>query len=253
MQYAMRHTQSQVPIEYTQTFRMGAYEAGVHCRLSMGALCNYLQEAAAEHAAQLGFGTAYFAPLGQSWVLHRLRIELTGLPTWPDDVTVYTWPSGTEAVRATREFLVSAPSCGEFARVTSVWLLLDMERRRPVRMPAHLRQLQPLNTERAVELHEPPVPPDTEGTTDERKVYHSDLDANGHVNNVRIATWITDSARPDPTWQPRQIDIVFQKEVLPGRVVRIQTAHSTGEKCFRHALSTSEDGILALAETVWSD
>ncbi len=232
---------------------MRSYEASVHGRLSVGALCNYLQEAAGAHAAELGFGTEYFSSFGQSWVLHRIRVSLSERPSWPEEVTVYTWPSGSEAVRATREFTVSGSSCGEFARATSVWLLMDVKRRRPARLPPLVRQLQPLNTVRAVDVDKPPAPPDTTSIVDQRPVYHSDLDANGHVNNVRIVTWIVDSARPGPASEAREIDIVFRKEVLPGRVVRIVTGNAGGSRNhFRHLLSTAEDGVLTVAESVWS-
>jgi acyl-CoA thioesterase FadM len=54
------------------------------------ALMQYMQEAAACHAEQLGLGIRELERRGCLWVLVNLRIEMSYTPGWGDEVIVAT-------------------------------------------------------------------------------------------------------------------------------------------------------------------
>jgi medium-chain acyl-[acyl-carrier-protein] hydrolase len=63
-----------------------------------------MQESAYLHAEHLGVGHTQLAPLQMSWVLSRMRIEISRWPKWGDTVRLRTWPSGRDRLFYYRDF-----------------------------------------------------------------------------------------------------------------------------------------------------
>ncbi|MEM6785256.1 MAG: acyl-ACP thioesterase domain-containing protein [Bacteroidota bacterium] len=72
---------------HREPFRVRAYEAGVDGRASVLTLCDYLQEAAGNHALARGFARLALADGAEAsgvWVLRRLRLEAESLREYPN-------------------------------------------------------------------------------------------------------------------------------------------------------------------------
>jgi acyl-CoA thioesterase FadM len=95
------------------------------------ALLQYLQEAAARHAEQLGVGFADLSQWDCFWVLLNLRLEMTDTPRWRECLTIRTWPSGCTRLTAAREFVGAAADGRELFRAASEWMILDKNSSRP--------------------------------------------------------------------------------------------------------------------------
>ena len=63
--------------EYREDFRVRAAEAGMRNRLTVAAFCGYLQEAAGNHARELGLGIQELRAEGLTWMLARLQIAFS--------------------------------------------------------------------------------------------------------------------------------------------------------------------------------
>ena len=79
------------PAVWEETFRTRAYEVDAGGAASPLTLCNWLQEAAGNHANALGWSVDALAPKGLTWVLSRLHLEIGRLPAWKEVVRVATW------------------------------------------------------------------------------------------------------------------------------------------------------------------
>lgn len=247
---------------WTESVIVRSFETGPGGRASLQAICNYLQEAAGNHATELGVAIDQLVEKNLTWVVARLRVEMEDYPAWRDEIVVETWPSGADRLYATREFLVRSASGREIARATSAWLLIDLERRRPVRMPEFITSIELPRRERAV-ADMPDRLPDSAGdhtgepSTHEIAVRYSDLDMNGHVNNVTFAEWSLESVPVAlrETHVVRALDLHFRAEARYGdtAVVRTQplNANSGGSYSFLHVI-TNGDRELARARTDWS-
>ena len=206
---------------------------------------------------------------GQAWVLAFLRLRVHRYPDWHDTLTIETWPSGLDRLYATREFILSDER-GECARATSAWLVIDTERRRPLRPPAELYDIDTpdrppaLNVDRT-KMEVPDTTPVHERTF---RVRYHDLDLNRHVNNVRYVEWATETLPAE--WLDshvlRDLTLEFRAETTAGDPVqatayRAERDADTGAQSnsfgkvhrFRHHLQhANEERTLALAETVWT-
>lgn len=228
-----------------------AYEIGPAGHTSLQTVCNYMQDAAGDHAERLGVSVEQLLPQGLTWVMRRLHIQLHHLPHLHDVVEVETWPSGRNRLMATRDFYLRSGDA-ELGRATSAWLVLDIERRRPIRLPQQIIDIPLAERPRALEDPFDRLPePDAVAHTCLFSVRYSDLDLNGHVNNVRYIEWAVESI-PQHALDGRRIvdhEVEFRAETVHGDAVVVETS-AEQDGVYVHRLSHQGDGrVVAMSRT----
>jgi medium-chain acyl-[acyl-carrier-protein] hydrolase len=195
------------------------------------ALLQYLQEAAARHAEQLGVGFADLSQWDCFWVLLNLRLEMTDTPRWRECLTIRTWPSGCTRLTAAREFVGAAADGRELFRAASEWMILDKNSSRPRNLSRMDLNLPPtgrkvLGTELR-RLQRMPAPYTNGGTI---SVPFSALDFNGHVNNTEYVRWAFDGLHRHLGHTPavRSVQVTYTAEVFEGDEIEILVAAETG-------------------------
>jgi medium-chain acyl-[acyl-carrier-protein] hydrolase len=195
------------------------------------ALMQYLQEAAARHAEQLGVGFADLAQWDCFWVLLNLRLEMTDMPRWRDCLTIRTWPSGCTRLTAAREFVGEDASGRELFRAGSEWMILDKNSSRPRNLSRMDLNLPPtgrkvLGTELR-RLQRTPAPYTNAGMI---SVPFSALDFNGHVNNTEYVRWAFDGLHRHLGHTPavRSVQVTYTAEVFEGDEIEILVAAEAG-------------------------
>ena len=242
---------------WTESIPVRSSDLTPHGTASVPALCVYLQEAAGHHADDLGVSMRRLQDEDRAWVLSHLHLELDRLPEGDETVTIETWPSGLEGLYATREFVLSTNE-DEIGRATSRWFVIDTGRRRPVRPPRSLYDLE--TPDRLLPLphdfDDLPEPDRVDHETSWRARYH-DLDLNRHVNSVRYLEWALGTL-PDDLFDAHQcteVALQFRAEATLGTPVRTtaQTEESDDGQVARHALHHAEtEDLLAAARTRWT-
>ena len=233
-----------------------AVELDVRARMGIRPMCDLLQEAASEHAARLGVGFAELSAHGLAWILTGWRIEVARRPAWREEVVVETWPSTRTERTADRDFLLLSPTEEVLARGTSAWMILDLARRRPVRLPGTLRDLALPEVPRALERGRGrPAWPGGSATAVEVAARRADLDANDHVRNTAYLDWLGEGI-PEPLFsraELRALEVSFRAEARAGARVVVETVEE--EKPGRVALhqrvvevSTGKELVLARSE-----
>jgi acyl-ACP thioesterase len=178
-----------------EKFSVKSYECHPDGNIKTACLMQYLQEAAALHAEQLGFGVDRLNTINSYWVLSNLRIEINSLPKWNDKITVKTWPSGYNRLIATREFVAKDQNDCELFRAGSQWMVLDKGSNRPKNL-FRLDLSLPATGEKALsEKLKRLEPQDDYSKVDRISVPYSSIDLNGHVNNTEYVRWGIDALR----------------------------------------------------------
>jgi acyl-ACP thioesterase len=193
--------------------------------MTLNAVFGFFQEAAISHAENLGVGREALARTGQVWILSRISVEVDRRPKYCETVTVRTWPRGGEKLFALRDFDIRDGEDKPAVRARSCWLIIDMEKRRPLRpqLMDSLPQNEGLNAlSAAANLKERP----SLVKVTERPALYGDVDYNGHVNNVTYVRWIEDTLAAGLLEQAgkMRIDINYLNEILPGEVTGIWSA-----------------------------
>jgi len=238
-------------------FQVRSYETDTQGRLQAPILCQHLQEAATAHAAILGVAVETLIEDGVAWVLSRLHLEMVRWPTADEAIVIETWPEAASRLFTERRFDILDPSAKRVGAASTLWLVLDLERRRPVRLPArvtdrlHEHELGP-EPRKFGELAEPEPIQYELGFT----VRRSDLDLAEHVNNTSYVGWVIEAV-PDEVWNTNnlaEIEIHFLSECHRGQTVlsRSQLVAGENESEVRHQLMRHEDGAeVARALTLW--
>ena len=226
-----------------------------HHRLSVLAIFNFMQEAASRHAQALGVSIQQLLAENYTWLLSRLKIKIASFPGWQDRINIRTWPSGAQRLFALRDFELQ-DNKQTFAAAVSAWLVLDVEKRRPVRIGPFVERLKPLEGEHIL--------PDTLDKlpglalrTHEKKfvVRYRDLDINQHVNNASFVEWLMESipTRVLNTSVLAELEINFMAEAfLEDHILAACHPLDSQNRSFHHSLIRQQDGQeLVRARTKW--
>jgi acyl-ACP thioesterase len=198
-------------------------------RLTLASTFDFFQEAAINHAEALGVGREAMIKSGQIWVLSRLSVVWDRRPKWGEEITVRSWPRGWEKLFVLRDYDIRDAEDIPVVRGRSCWIILDIERRRPLR-PQAVMETMPLNEGLDAMTGVPgaiaPAAEEQPQKVGERRALYSDIDYNGHVNNTRYIQWIQDIIEPvilESACRAR-LDINYLGEVKPGETVELWSA-----------------------------
>jgi acyl-ACP thioesterase len=236
---------------WQETFSVGFRDIDPSDRLTLGAIFDYFQEASINHAENLGVGRASMAQTGQIWILSRISVVLERRPRYRETITLRSWPRGTEKLFAIRDYDIQDASATPLVRGRSAWLILDMEKHRPLRPQAVVDKL-PLN-QGLDALHQgvPGLTTRVLTKVGERRAAYSDIDYNRHVNNARYIQWIQDIIDPELLEHAShmRLDVNYLQEIKGGETTELWSAplddsgfafegrrHDTGQAVFRAEL-----------------
>jgi acyl-CoA thioesterase FadM len=166
-------------------------------------------------------------------------------PHFGEIVTVRSWPRNWHKLFAVRDYDILDKDGKAMVRGRSGWLIVDVEKRRPLRPQAAMEQLPRNEGINALPLgasggDAPSAladrfagsginPPNTGDAGTIRRVSYSDIDFNGHMNNTRYIQWIQDLFEPEILEDARQLrlDINYLSEALYGQELNLVRAPFT--------------------------
>lgn len=252
-----------IPNSTDVAFTVRSYEAGVGNHVTLPTLCNYMQEAAGISAAKLGWGIQALQSEGLTWMLSRLRVNVSRYVPWGETVTVRTWPSGVKGrLVAKRCFLGLGAGGEELFRAGSEWLYVDMKAQRIAKLPETFAALVPDGTPDfdfadigGKFAHLPSVDSGVEVLT-----RRSDLDFNDHVNNVHYVEWMLENAECRTenvecrieNVECTDIDISFRQAAKAGETLVSERCAADGGRTL-HAIRRVSDGAVLATAAIVSD
>ena len=228
---------------------------GVFPSLSPVSLFELLQTAAAEHAEALGVGGDSLREQRLAWVLLQWSLEMSYWPEAGKTVRIETWPSGYTDRIVRRDFFVLSSEGTRIGQATSHWAMIDLDRRRPVRMPEAVRTIRTPVRPGALDAPLAKFPaPDPPAFVRTFPVSAEHLDANGHVNNVRFVEWVLASLPAETAARPLAgVDLSFRAEGREGETLTVacgpDPAPPPGRLAFRHRIAAGTRELL-LARSV---
>lgn len=211
---------------YSKNHTIACYEADANQLMRPTAMLDMMQEAANINATALGFGYDELINSNTAWVLSRIHVKFEKLPLWRQEVNLKTWHKGVAKLFYLRDFILSDTEGNAMIKGTTSWLIIDMNTRRLVRNSDLATSPDKCNKEDAIA--EPAdkvvVPVDIEPElVRKHPVTWSEIDTNGHVNNVKYAVWALDAVKPEDIKEKplKELLINYDAEVMPGDTVKI--------------------------------
>lgn len=213
--------------KYKQEYVVKSYETDCHGFLRIAALMNILQDAADASATMLGLGFEECMNKGVAWVGSNYLIKIKRWPKMHEKIFIATWPAQAKLWGAIRDFVLTDEQGEEIIWASSQWVLIDMQRRRPVLLSKYFPQYEALQ-ERVLDVDFKKAGAFLR--TDEKYEYgvrFDDMDINHHVNNAVYPLWASESVQADwrKTHIVRQIELWYEKEALFGNTVDVVTCY----------------------------
>lgn len=204
---------------WTESFTVKAFEIDTEGYILLSSLANYMQDAAGNHAARLGFSMESMVENNQGWVLNRFTIRMHRYPRSGETIRIETWPSGADRLFGWRDFDLYGADGGHILSARTGWIILDIVRRRPIPTPDVVQRVGEAN-KRFAEIEVPRRLPRIETEPESEvpfRVRRADLDIMRHVNNVRYMEWVLEALGGGMgVARPGYIDIQFKAESTYG-------------------------------------
>ncbi|MEM1216590.1 MAG: acyl-ACP thioesterase domain-containing protein [Bacteroidota bacterium] len=242
---------------YREDYQIRSYDVDWRKRLTLPALMRLVNEAAMGHVIQLKLSVFDLEPQNMGWVLLRLRLDVERLPTLGEKVQLTTAPTGFERAFTYRDYYLTDENGNTLATGSSTWVLFDVQKRRPLRIPDWIKaslEALPISTaplERpstkltdwhsAAQTHEKLLP-----------VSWFDLDFNQHVSNPHYVRLLLESL-PEQLLDeatPRQLQLHYLQEARQGEQL-LSCSQAVGQDHWQHQLARQGKPI-AQAETTWN-
>ena len=242
---------------HTAQYEIRGFECDPLGRIHPRRLCLLLQESATLHAAELGVGVDTLIDGGIAWVMSQLKLEIDRWPTAGETLTVETWPEAASGTRTDRRFRMLDRKGQELGRAITLWLVMDLERRRPTRLPEFITS----GLEGVIRSTRPtrldPIPSLEEAQREQRiQVGFSDIDMVHHANNAAFVQWAVECV-PESLWSthdPAEVEVHYLSECRLGDIVVSQVApvEDSVKSAAHHRLIRSSDGVeVARARSLW--
>ncbi len=235
-------------IIFERKYPVNIFNTDLTGRLSPGSLFSFFEDLAGRHAAELGWGRNDLMTDGFFWALSRMVVRIESLPNAWDEVTIRTWPRGTETIFALRDLEMYDASGKRLAGASSSWVVVDYNTRRAHRPDKALSNLNiRFPEERALETNAGKVPPLPDGKNEVTimRAKLDDIDVNRHVNNARYVHWAVNCYDPEfiSHHTPDTIEVNYILEGHLGEMINIVTGRNTDDGIsFIHSITRERDG-----------
>ena len=220
--------------KYTYTFQVYPREVDFTKRLTFTALGSAILDAAGLCARECGFGMETMHQNGLAWVVSRLAIEMDEYPQESSSFSIETWIESVTALVSTRHFQIRNAEGKLIGRATSLWSLIDKEKRRPVNLTDRKDLLafvdgSPLDIETPMR-----IPNSSSDSHVLHRVVYSDIDINGHVNSFKYVQWIFDlfALEQFKDHSIERFDVNYSQEALYGTEVFYKTEVHQGRMLY---------------------
>ncbi len=184
-------------------------------RIFPSSVLDIFQDIAASHANEIGIGFNSMKEHNSLWVLTKVKYEIQKSPSPHETVHVKTWPLAPEKIRFIREYHITDSKGETLIKGSSEWVVINFETRKimsavdvfPIKDGFLSDKMfsEPLKKIADIELCENPY---------SVKTAFTDCDINGHVNNIKYASFILDALELPADKNIKTFQLDYIKEVL---------------------------------------
>ena len=191
-------------------------------RIKPSSILDLFQDAAGQHAEEIGVGFNDMIAREYLWVLTRIKFKIISAPSRYQTVMVKTWPLQPNRLNYRREYCIEDQNGQRLIIGSSEWVIIHSKERRLVSDP----DLYPFTDGFYEEIM-------FEGklgkvrdfeTTGEPHIVNpgfSELDVNDHVNNTKYANYVLDAINPQKEDVLETFQIDYRKEVMQGTQLNV--------------------------------
>ncbi len=235
-------------LRIVRNYQVAGYLANSKGELFIKSLCDLFNEIALEHTYLLDLDIETLRRQGLTWMAHRFRIIIDQMPSHGDEVELATMPTGVDRLFTMRCFRMKNKG-KDAVKAFSEWLMVDIERRRPVRPTPRVQEVCTiLSVPEDIphgEIQAKDLPVEMQLTRTFTATFDN-IDFNGHVTQSSYMMWLSNSLSFDfhSTHKMIEAELVYESEILAEQEINsyIQISVNGSETVVWHMLTSPADG-----------
>ncbi len=211
-----------------------------------------LQKVATEHADEHDFGYKVLSVQNKAWVLNKIKLEFNRSIAVGEKITFKTWPLAPKHYTADRDYEAYDQSGEKIFKATSVWNLIDLEKRclcstdciKDLKVSYHEKRAFERAEFSRFKLDE------TFNLEYSKTIRISDLDVNNHVNNTNYLTYALDCLTTENYLKGiKVVEIRYSEELRINDALDLYYKNQENKHYIVGKKSTGETVFYALVET----
>ncbi len=191
-------------------------------RIKPSSVLDLFQDAAGQHAEEIGVGFDDMLAQEYLWVLTRIKFEVISAPSRYQTVIVKTWPLEPNRLNYRREYCMEDTDGNKLIIGSSEWVVIHSTERKLLSVPDLYKFDGDYHDEVMFEGRLGKVRDfETECSPRIINAGFSELDVNDHVNNTKYANYVLDAINPAQNEILKTFQIDYRKEVMQGTELNI--------------------------------
>lgn len=201
-------------IKYNEIIKIPYYDTDKDYKLSPISLLKYLGEVSIIHNSILT-DIKEMDSLNYAWMLNRWKVKIEEYPKGGETIKIETWISVFDKFYANREFIIYNEENLQIGKATAVWIFIDMNRKRPIRITKDYYNLSnTLDHKVFNDFYRFPLNMESDNNMN-FNIRRSDIDSNQHVNNTKYLEWIIENIPKEiyDTCILSEFEVQYKKEI----------------------------------------
>lgn len=208
---------------FKENYHVDLRDVDFQKQLKLSTLFSFFQDVASLASDNLGFGIQTLEQqFGVAWILMRIRVDVTRMPVWDEEITIETWPLEPGKLEFARDFIVRDQQGNPLVRAVSTWVIMDLEERKLKRTEFIGFTSPEIMTERAINSKLGKLKHSGQLDISYKKVIgYSDIDFNGHLNNSKYVDYMMDCFDMDEhkQFEVKTMEVNFTNEAIAGDTI----------------------------------
>jgi acyl-ACP thioesterase len=193
-------------------------EVDENADLTWSALLNYFQDCSVFHSEAIHMSVTFLKEHHLAWVLSSWQVRLLQMPHLGDSVKIQTWAYDMKAFYGYRNFSLNREDGSRLAYADSVWVLMDTQKGRPVKVLEEM--VQGYGLEPAIPMEQTGrklIIPQERESQPSLEVPEYFIDSNHHMNNEKYVMIAHEFLPRD--FQIGELRVEYKKEAKLGDVI----------------------------------
>lgn len=211
-------------------------------------LLKFFEDSACFHSDMVGEGLRNIDSTKRAWALLDWQVKILKRAHYADTITMDTWSRKASRAYAYRDFILSVD--GEpYAYASSKWFILDIDKRRPVRITPDIIEAYKSEDTSILGIDEMERLTEKESYEDSYcyTILKSDIDVLGHLHNTHYLDLFYEMLSHEKIMKLTNIRISYKKELSLGEIATIKKHIENGKYYF--VITSNDDSVVnAIAE-----
>ena len=207
---------------YLSNYKIGLEDIGRNNEATNKSLLKIMQDIAGLHSASVGYGALDIETKKKAWMILDWKMKVLKRPKYNDEVHAQTWSRKAERLYAYRDFELKDKDGNILAIGTSRWILVDTDRRRPVRLTPDITDLYESEIDKSVFAEEmEDIKSEDYLFKKDYAIQRRDIDINEHMHNLNYLDMAYEIL-PEDVYKNKVFDnirIIYKKEIVYGQKV----------------------------------